>query len=191
MNKITILSIVAAVVLFTGCGDKSKEAATDATAKAVASTKEAANHVADTAKEASNKAVDAVKVTADKVADVAKETSDSVAKVASNAVDSAKKDAMAAVATTTAAVADTAKSVAGVAAYAKCAGCHGVDGKTKALGKSAVIAGQSKEELVTKLNAYKAGTRDEADMGTLMKGQIAPMSDADIEVVSEYVSNLK
>jgi len=75
--------------------------------------------------------------------------------------------------------------------YAKCAGCHGKDGKTKALGKSEILAGQSKDDLEKKIEEYKAGTRDAAGMGTLMKGQVAGMSDEDIEEVSEYISELK
>jgi cytochrome c553 len=54
-----------------------------------------------------------------------------------------------------------------------------------------VIAGQSKEELVTKLNGYKAGTINVSGMGTLMKGQVATMDDAAIDAVSTYISTLK
>ncbi len=180
MKKITMLSIVAAAVLFTGCGEKTKESATDAAAKAVESTKEAASSAVDAAKEAADKAVDATKEAADKAVEATKKT-----------VDATKEAATAAAATATAAVADTAKNVAGAAAYAKCAGCHGADGKTLALGKSPVIAGQSKEELVTKINGYKAGTIDVAGMGTLMKGQVASLDDAAIDAVSTYISTLK
>ena len=180
MKKITMLSIVAAAVLFTGCGEKTKESATDAAAKAVESTKEAASSAVDAAKEAADKAVDATKEAADKAVEATKKT-----------VDATKEAATAAAATATAAVADTATNVAGAAAYAKCAGCHGADGKTLALGKSPVIAGQSKEELVTKLNGYKAGTINVSGMGTLMKGQVATMDDAAIDAVSTYISTLK
>ena len=76
-------------------------------------------------------------------------------------------------------------------AYAKCKGCHGADGKTVALGKSAVIAGQDKAALITSLNQYKAGTKNVAGMGMLMKGQVATMSDEDIEAVAEYLSSVK
>jgi len=55
---------------------------------------------------------------------------------------------------------ESADNAAGKAAYAKYAGCHGKDGKTQALGKSAVIAGQDVEILVTSMNEYKAGTRN-------------------------------
>jgi len=180
MTKMTMLSIVAAAVLFTGCGEKAKESATDATAKAVESTKEAASHAVDATKEAADKAVEAAKETTAKAVDATKDAAD-------KAIEATKEAA----ATATEAVADTAKNVAGAAAYAKCAGCHGADGKTVALGKSPVIAGQSKEELVTKINGYKAGTIDVAGMGNLMKGQVATMDDTSIEAVAAYISTLK
>ena len=195
LKKITILSIVAATVLFTGCGEDAKESATDAATKAVESTKEAASLAADAAKEAADKAVEAAKETTAKAVEATKEAADKAVEAtkeaASEAVDSAKEGVAAAAATAATAVADTATNVAGAAAYAKCAGCHGADGKTLALGKSPVIAGQSKADLVTKINGYKAGTRNESGMGNLMKGQVATMDDAAIEAVSTYISTMK
>ncbi|UFH60653.1 c-type cytochrome [Sulfurovum mangrovi] len=82
----------------------------------------------------------------------------------------------------------TADNEAGKALYAKCASCHGADGKTKALGKSEVLAGQSAADLETKIAEYKAGTRNVAGMGALMKGQVATMSDEDIKAVSAYIA---
>lgn len=165
MKKITMISVVAAVVLFVGCGEKTKEAGESvgvATEKAVEATKEAATVVATETKEAAKEVV-------------------------TKAVDSAKEG----VAEATAKVADAAQNVAGAAAYAKCVACHGVDGKTKALGKSEVIAGQSKADLVMKITEYREGTRNTAQMGTLMKGQVGSMSDADIDTVANYISTLK
>ena len=187
MKRIIMLSVVVAAMLFTGCGEKSKESATDAAAKAVESTKEAASHAVDATKEVAEKAVE----TAEKAVETTKEAVEATKEAVSEAVDSAKESVVEAAVTATAAVADTAKNVAGAAAYAKCKGCHGADAKTKALGKSPEIAGQTKEDLVTKLNGYKAGTINVAGMGTLMKGQVALMSDADIDAVSTYISTLK
>ena len=191
MRKITMLSVVAAAILFVGCGDKAKESTNEATAKAVESTKEAVSKTADAVKKAgdtiskaTDEAVAATKAAASKTADAAKEA-------ASDAVDKVKEGAAAATTAAATAVADTATSVAGAAAFAKCAGCHGADGKTKALGKSAVIAGQPKEELITKINGYKAGTLNTAGMGTLMKGQVSSLSDADVDAVAGYISTLK
>ena len=187
MKKITIVSVVAAAVLFTGCGEKTKESATDSMTKAVESTKEAASHAVDAAKEATDKAVKAVTEAGDSAAKAADQAVEATKEAAVEAVDSAKES----VATAATAVADTATNIAGAAAYTKCAGCHGADGKTKALGKSPEIAGQSKEALITMMNEYKAGTRNVSGMGNLMKGQVATMDDAAIEAVSAYISTLK
>jgi cytochrome c553 len=78
----------------------------------------------------------------------------------------------------------------GAALYAKCAGCHGADGKTKALGKSAPIAGMAVEKTVEDLKGYKAGTLNQHGMGGLMKGQAANMSEEDMKAVAEYISTL-
>jgi len=158
MKKITLLSLVAATLLFTACDEKTKNEISDATSSVTSSVKDAASKVADKASNLKDAAVE-------KAGDVVDATKDAAAEVTAS-VDNA----------------------AGKAAYAKCAGCHGADGKTQALGKSAVIAGQSVETLVTSINEYKAGTRNVTGMGMLMKGQAASLSDDDIQAVSEYIS---
>lgn len=90
-------------------------------------------------------------------------------------------------ANTTAAAAPTD---AAPAAYAACSACHGADGKTVALGKSAVIAGQAAADIETKLKAYKAGTRDVTGMGATMKSQAANLSDDQIKALADYISKL-
>lgn len=193
MKKIIILSIVAAAVLFTGCD--SKESATDTATKAVESTKEAAGHAVNATKEATGKAVDAVEEAAseaaEKTVEVSKKAVDATKEAASQAADSAKEGVATATVAVATAVADSATHIAGEAAYVKCKACHGADGKTIALGKSPAIAGQTKEELITKLNEYKAGTRNVSGMGALMKSQVDSMDDAAIEAVSIYISTLK
>ena len=79
----------------------------------------------------------------------------------------------------------------GAATYAKCAGCHGANGEKSALNKSAVITGQDAAKTVEQLTAYKAGTLNQHGMGGLMKGQVAALSDADIQAVAEYIAGLK
>ncbi|MRI83938.1 MAG: cytochrome C [Nitratiruptor sp.] len=93
--------------------------------------------------------------------------------------------------TLSALVASTLMAADGAALYKKCAGCHGAKGEKKALGKSAPIAGWDKAKLVEALKGYKAGTRNVYGMGMLMKGQVASLSDADIEALAEYISKLK
>ncbi len=78
----------------------------------------------------------------------------------------------------------------GAALYAKCAGCHGQDGKTKALGKSNPIAGVAAEEIVKDLQGYKAGTLNKHGMGGVMKGQAGALSDDDMKALADYISKL-
>ncbi|MRI84159.1 MAG: cytochrome C [Nitratiruptor sp.] len=75
----------------------------------------------------------------------------------------------------------------GATLYKKCAGCHGPHGEKKALGKSAIIKDMSKEEIYKALLEYKAGKRNVAGMGPLMKGQVANMSDEELKAIAEYI----
>jgi len=211
MKKLTVLSLIAASLLFTACGDSSTGAEAKAANEAPAKheTKAPAEHkeapvekatssedkksAATEAKEAATvavaKATEAVKEKAEEVKEKASNAVDAVKEKASNAVDSAK----AAVATATTAAKEAVAAATGPdgkALFAKCAGCHGADGKTAALGKSAIIAGQTAADLETKIAGYKAGTLNVAGMGALMKGQVGSFSDADIKAVSSYISGL-
>ena len=204
MKKLTVLSMIAAALLLTACGDSATGAEAkaanetkteapmkcgegkcgdamkkDAAAKCGGDKKSAATEAKEAATKAVEKAAEAVKATATEAVDAAKET-------ATSAVDSVKSAASAA----TAAVASAVNTDAGKALYAKCAGCHGADGKTKAMGKANPIAGQSAADLETKIAGYKAGTLNSVGMGMLMKGQVASMSDDDIKAISAYMAGL-
>jgi len=127
------------------------------------------------------------------VAEKAEEVKNAVAEKAEEAKSAVAEKAAAATAAVTGAVAAAtggADSAKGKALYAKCGGCHGADGKTKAMGKSEVIAGQAAADLETKIAEYKAGTRNVAGMGMIMKGQVGSMSDEDIKAISAYISGL-
>lgn len=201
MKKLTVLSMIAAAFLFTACGDS----ATGAEAKA-------ANEVTKTEapakcgegkcgegkcggdkKSATEEAKEAVTDAAAKVkeaaAEKAKEAAEAVKETATTAVDKAKEAATATAAAATEAVA-AVTGPDGKALYAKCAGCHGADGKTKAMGKANPVAGQSAADLESHLTEYKAGTRNAHGMGMLMKGQVGSMSDAEIKAVAAYIAGL-
>ena len=75
----------------------------------------------------------------------------------------------------------------GAAVYNKCAGCHGTVGEKKALGKSKIINEMSKEDLVSALNGYKDGSYGGAMKG-LMKGQVAKLSNEDIEAIALHIA---
>ena len=184
MTKLTILSIVTASVLFTtGCSDETKKAAAD-TAKATTQTVAAA---ANDVKASAQKAVDAAKEKASAVSDVVVQKASKAKEAAVDAVESAK-EAVAPKEQSTESAAPSA--VDGKAVFAKCVACHGQNGKQKALGKSNVIAGLGVDEVVEKLKAYKAGTRNVNGMGMTMKAQVSTLSDAEIEAVAGYISTL-
>lgn len=153
----TLLSLVAATVLFTACGEETQKVVEE-----INTTK-----VAEAVKKDTVHAVETAKVV---VAEKAVEAAEAVKEKAEALKESATPEAP--------------------AAYAKCKACHGADGKTKALGKSAVIAGQDKAALIESLKAYQAGTKNVAGMGSLMQGQVATMSDEEIEAVAEYLSQI-
>lgn len=193
MKKLTLLSLVAVAVLFTACGEDSKKTAAEATAKtteAPVQTTEVKKDATADMKKAASDLVAATKAKAAQLAEEAEVEAAQMAQKAKVAADDLKAKAVATTKAAKAAVVAALDNGAGEAAYAKCAGCHGKDGKTKALGKSEVVAGQAAADLETKLAEYKAGTRDISGMGTLMKGQVASMSDDDIKAVSEYMSNM-
>jgi cytochrome c553 len=83
-------------------------------------------------------------------------------------------------------VADTAPD--GSKIFAKCAGCHGANAEKSALGKSQIIAGWEASKVADAIHGYKDGTYGGAMKG-LMKGQVAPLSDAEIKAVAEFISS--
>lgn len=70
--------------------------------------------------------------------------------------------------------------------YAKCVGCHGANGEKAAMGKSKVIKDMTKAEIATAMKGYKDGSYG-GPMKGLMKGQVAPLSDADIEAIANKI----
>jgi cytochrome c553 len=72
-------------------------------------------------------------------------------------------------------------------AYKKCAGCHGANGEKKALGKSKIIKDMSKADFITAMKGYKDGSYG-GPMKGLMKGQVASLSDADIEAIANAIA---
>lgn len=70
---------------------------------------------------------------------------------------------------------------------AKCAECHGIDGKDTSISGKA-IAGDS--AALTKLTGYKNGTYGGEQKAT-MQGSIADLSDDDLKAVSAHVGSLK
>jgi len=193
MKKITLFSLVAVTVLFTACGEETKKAVEEINKTKVAeAVKKDTVSAFEDAKTKMAEAAAAAKVAAAKMAEDAKVEAERMAAEAAAKAEELKAAAeVEAVELKEAAEAKATEAMVALtmpAAYDKCKGCHGDDGKTAALGKSAVIGGQDKEAIIASMNAYKAGTKNEVGMGALMKGQAASMSDEDIEAVAEYLS---
>ena len=71
--------------------------------------------------------------------------------------------------------------------YAKCMGCHGANGEKAALGKSKVIKDMTKADFIKAMKGYKDGSYG-GPMKGLMKGQVASLSDADIEAIANKIA---
>jgi len=201
MNRKYVFAFaVVAGLLVSGCSQETKEHAKETaqsaakdTAAAVQTAKEKsaealkqaqakASEAMDQAKKAAAEAVEKAKESAAKMEEAAKaKTAEAAAVVEKKAADVKKS------------MAGEAKAPAadGVALFAKCAGCHGADGKMKALGKSPAIAGEPAAEIAKKLKEYKAGKRNAYGMGGVMQGQAAGLSESDIAALADYISKLK
>jgi cytochrome c len=83
--------------------------------------------------------------------------------------------------------ASAALAADGKALYAKCLGCHGVDGSKTAQSKS--LKGQKADALQASLAGYKAKKFGGAKKA-VMEGQTAAMSDADMKALADYISKL-
>jgi len=202
MKNITLFSLIAASMLFTACGEKTEKAVEESSTEVKEAVKEDTVSALDAAKKSIADAAEATKVKAAQMAESAKIEAEKMADSAAEKAAELKTSAQESITEATSELKEQAEkvsdaateaiaSISAPAAYAKCKGCHGADGKTVALGKSAVIAGQDKAVLIASMNAYKAGTKNVSGMGGLMKGQMASVSDADIEAIAEYLSAVK
>jgi len=84
---------------------------------------------------------------------------------------------------------ETDAKVDGAQLFSACAGCHGVHGEKKALGKSQVIGGWEASTVVTVLKGYKEGTYGGA-MKAVMKGQASKLSSAEIDALAKHIATL-
>lgn len=74
--------------------------------------------------------------------------------------------------------------------YKNCAGCHGENGETSALGQSAKIGGQESNLTIKELTAYKNGELNQYGLGNIMQLQLTALNNDDIEALAEYISNM-
>ncbi len=197
---VLIAGAAAALLLFGGCEKKESESPMHEKAPAVKS--EAAPEPAKAPEAAAAASEEAVNVAEETKADsreqktqtpIVEKVEESVAEVkekASEITESVKEEAAAAVAAVSESVSKPKTDEAQSLYKSKCAGCHGTKGEKHALGKSNLIAGESKALLVQKIKGYKDGTFGGA-MKSIMTSQVKSLSDAQIEELAEYISTLK
>jgi cytochrome c553 len=164
------------MLMLSGCGEETQTTKTDAVAKQISIDGQSGTEVTDATKKTATKL-------AKEATHVATEAVNSVKESTTDTMEEAKEEISKVVIAQS--PGDTGKKL-----YAKCAGCHGINGEKKALGKSAILSGQSASELADKLKAYKVGTRNVAGMGTMMSGQVSNLSKRDILALAEYISTL-
>jgi cytochrome c len=193
MKNLTLISLVTAAFLFAGCGEEKADTTSAAVEQsAPAAQEEAAPAVTEevAAEEVVEEAPAEANVTATDAAPATEANATTETSAETNATEAPATEANATTEEAAAPAEEAAAEAPGKALFTTCAACHGPDGKTLALGKGAVIAGQPKADLLEKMHAYKAGTRDITGNGMLMKGQMAALSDADMDALADYISSL-
>ena len=73
--------------------------------------------------------------------------------------------------------------------YARCASCHGKDGKSVAPGSvgNVLIASLNKQQVREALKGFRARTLSKGGNSVIMYMQAKNLSDADIEALAEYI----
>lgn len=79
------------------------------------------------------------------------------------------------------------RAEAGKAKAAVCAACHGLEGNSKVPTMYPSLAGQSSNDLQTKLQAYREG-KGSGPMAATMVAMAKPLSDQDIAELAAYFS---
>lgn len=75
--------------------------------------------------------------------------------------------------------------------YQKCEQCHSKKGQLHALRRSDIIAYYKKDDIVEALKTYQKGKRDRHRFGYLMKGIVTDLSDYEINILADYISNFE
>jgi len=75
--------------------------------------------------------------------------------------------------------------------YKNCAGCHGEQGETSALGQSKVIAAQESNLTIKELTAYKNGELNQYGLGNIMQLQLEALDEDDIQELAEYIETME
>ncbi|BDY12779.1 c-type cytochrome [Hydrogenimonas cancrithermarum] len=187
MKRIALSMAVAAMVMMSGCGEKKSDSVQHEAAQPSAKVESAA--VAPAVKPA-EKRESAASPASQPVTESATVAKEEAAKKVEAISESVKAEAQKAPKAVEPKAEETEVKVDAAALFTKCAGCHGLKGEKHALGKSNIIAGQSKADLVKKMEGYKNGTYG-GPMKGLMAGQVRSLTSGQIEALAGYIAKLK
>lgn len=201
MKKVLLSSIVA-VLIFTGCNESN-----DKTQKVETKSEQTTTTVNDTKKN-----IEIIKAKSNEIINSSKEIVKAVKEETLKAVDNSKDATTDAIAKAKEVSVDVVKQANGVAKditksidnaiaskdetnekaktlFLKCAGCHGKNAETHALGKSQKIGEWDESKIENALLGYKNGTYG-GDMKGIMKGQVMNLSETDIKALANYISKI-
>ena len=182
-----------------------KEVVAEATKNVDSTVSKAATEVSNTVSEVTNKVVEETATKIEEAKETTKEVLVNVVEETKTAASSVEAAAATAVTEATTAIEEKTQEVVanveqaivpaindgldGELLFKSCASCHGLKAEKEALGKSQVIAGWNKEKTIQALNGYKDGSYGGV-MKNIMKGQVATKTDAEIEALATFISNL-
>lgn len=203
MKKAVISLVAVGMIIFTGCSDEKEKNSTYVEQKAPnVMTQEEKSNLIDKAKEEASKVAEQVKESTNAVVEEVKKEATPMVESVKEDVTEKMEAVQAQVASATAKVSSeveqkveavtqamTPQKSKGAELYAKCAACHGQNAEKKALGTSQIIKGWSVEQTVSSLKGYQNKTYG-GNMKTIMIGQVANLSDEDIEALAQHISNL-
>jgi cytochrome c553 len=221
MKKIIVIAAIAASMVFTGCGaeeakndstkveqnivEQSVQETSPTVAEKTKSTwekvKEKAKETAKKTKETTIKIVESTKQKAkefDQEHNITEKAKAAVTVVKEKAheidekyhVSEKTKEVVTVVKEKTKEVVAKATTPNAETLYKKCAGCHGTNAEKAALGKSQIIQGWDATKVSETLHGYKDGSYG-GPMKGVMAGQAKNLSDEDISVLAEYISQMK
>lgn len=74
--------------------------------------------------------------------------------------------------------------------YAKCIGCHGINGENMPTGAKRTLASMNKEKIASSLYAFKNGSwggKTKNRWFYMMRAQVVNLTDNDIQIISDQV----
>jgi len=172
MKQTIFISIAAAAFLFMGCDSKAPQEETKSTQVAPQVEQEVQTQTPQKEQE-----VVADTVIDESEAPMEQRVEEVIEEVEQSATQAAKK------------AEEAIKQKSGKELYISCIACHGADGSRPALGVSQPIKGWEVEKTIQALQGYKDGTYGGRLKATMI-GQVANLSDEDIQKLAEYINGL-